>query len=118
MAESARLRALAFLQRRPGATDGDYAAEAGISQPGAHQMFRRLQREGLVRRTLVGHRFENALTRAGQCALERPPPRTRDLVEAALRHEPNVSRRSLAERLGVSATSVQYHIARIRRRPQ
>ena len=107
-------KALAFLATHPDASDRYYAEVAGISQPGAHQLLRRLEALGLVERIRNGRVMSNRLTPSGKRVLRGPrEATTRDRVQEALAIDPTLSRRALAAQLGISSTTVQYHARRL-----
>jgi len=109
-----RRQALEFLKMHPGITDGEYAAWAGITQPGAHQLLVRLQRDGLVRRERYGRLVRTSITAQGEAFLQWPVLTSRERVRQALVSQPSLSRRAVAAMLRLSVLSVQYHAARLR----
>ena len=97
----------------PGASDGEFAKHAGVTQPAAHFVMRRLQAAGWVSRTRAGKRVQNVVTASGRRALQQRSTSSRTRVARALSDNPGISRRALAAKVGLSSTTVQYHVTRI-----
>jgi DNA-binding MarR family transcriptional regulator len=99
-----QLRALLFLQRRPGSSSSSLAEQLGISPPGCSALVERLVRAGHVERTTdpaERRRLQLHLTPAGEAIVTRARRRARAWLRGELAGLPDHELRELRQALVV-----------------